>query len=194
MASCCSLPTLFPPSEILDFFKTGLLFYFPLNAWSSQDPPLFTHGEGLPIHFLSCPFPSQAHAFLLLYLMKKKKLKKNLSHGSQGSMLPPRHPHCPAHSSSRILGSLYTLNYKQICHPTCLTMSILIVWPNQQLFRLLLSTICLAPLRLLIAISGNRKHPSVNTSQHAAPELVRVLCRWPLLLDCKHEGRTHAHL
>lgn len=75
MASCCSLPTLFPPSEILDFFKTGLLFYFPLNAWSSQDPPLFTHGEGLPIHFLSCPFPSQAHAFLLLYLMKKTEKK-----------------------------------------------------------------------------------------------------------------------
>lgn len=188
MASCCSLPTLFPPSEILDFFKTGLLFYFPLNAWSSQDPPLSPH----PFSLL--PFPIAGTCIFTSVFDEKKKLKKNLSHGYQGSMPPPRHPHCSAHSSSRILGSLYILNYKQICHPTCLTMSILIVWPNQQLFRLLLSTICLAPLRLLITISGNRKHPSVNTSQHAAPELVRVLCRWPLLLDCKHEGRTHAHL
>lgn len=88
MASCCSLPTLFPPSEILDFFKTGLLFYFPLNAWSSQDPPLFAHGEGLPIHFLSCPFPSQAHAFLLLYLMKKK-LKKTFLMVIKARCRPP---------------------------------------------------------------------------------------------------------
>lgn len=69
-------PTSFSPNGILDFSRTGLFLYFPLNAWSSPDPLLFTDREGLPIHFLSCPLPSQAHAFLLLHLMKKKKLKK----------------------------------------------------------------------------------------------------------------------
>lgn len=195
MASCCSLR--------LDFLQMESLTSLEQVSYVS----LSVHGT-VQIHYCSpmgrvSPFifsPALSHRsrhmhFYFCIWWKKKLKKKNFL-----MVLKARcHPQ-DSHTAFHILlpGSWALFTYWIISRFATQRAwrwtNTFIVWPNQQLLRLLLPTICLAALHLLIPISGNRKHPSVNTSQHAAPKLFKVLGRWPLLLDCKREGRTDALL